>query len=1227
MKVDLEKQHGSLEQAIGCLEDSHVAAQREQESTARRARQSHDELASTRDENARRREELTKLEADVQNLKRSLEQERERVSKAQSGVELLREQRSATLSECSDRLEQVETLQQQHAAQERELDDLKSEVASAVGTTDQLRRELAPLHEAKDVLEKRRDALVETCRLCGDELGRERLDTEALSTIITHIQSDHEAIASEGESVRHAHASALESHGKLSALHLEVVATFDKLSALCSAVAAQVKRQTSELGQATKLVTRHRALAGAPTASPLDLGRAELGRYKAETVVIVKQAAAKKMEDGLETSALLRRRDDLQRELDHARQQTRWYAQQVADQMADEEQRELLAEEDLAESTRVRDELRARLSEHAALATARHDSRARLSDANQKLAAAKLEHERESKRVADELSALNEQLLDARSERDDRRHTEAALTRRLAQLEAQSNERGAAAAVEQNALREEIAQLRAARAEICFMTTETRERISSDMEAELARDAGSRARLAEKHERNTQLARELAANRIALEGLVRQEEHLRAECDARKSEGTWLQGLVSGHEEKLRVLRLELDDAVGKSATDAGTGATALTTARETAEDLRSRLDTARATLRQKQKHVISTQRSLDLAKERDTLLSQRKDEEAALLGLETTVRERAGALQQVLSRSAELETDESAAEAVKREHGQEQKRLAELEAQLAECDAKHAALEAKRARDATTLEHIEREQRDLENEIHSAQQRAGIRATGCDDLHKTIERERVVSAERQRALDTCIEDVRHANGERTECEAQCAELAALVAEERRRAEANSRELLAMKEQRAEREERLELKRAELTSQEEALADVGSSERLVEECNQLRAQLAAVRHQIRESEEGHLGGDAPSPSGMHRLAAEAEAEAVFSEILQQLKDELLAVSGERRRLQSAVSESQQAASHAYYLMEDARDLHEQVRLAEAEHARATARAADAKRQESSLGDEGDEASQELSRDCELAQATEEELERVREELALETARAEQMERDTVASRARRDEAITAAEQTEMRLSGVMHETSRLERTLAQITAVRSGHTGRDGSLVESESRRELAECQRELASLELARDEALGAVRKLEGELTRCTTELETEEVARQREASALAAELERDAAEIKALKREDRRSQGSELAAELERDAAKHAREQLADLKSEFSGVMNRVACSLSDRRLVDSELHVLRDETRASKDRNAVLATQLSLYEDQLRVARDELAVYRALPVYRDL
>ena len=61
MKIDLEKQHGSMEQAIGRLEDSHVAAQREQESTARRARQSHDELASTRDENARRREELTKL--------------------------------------------------------------------------------------------------------------------------------------------------------------------------------------------------------------------------------------------------------------------------------------------------------------------------------------------------------------------------------------------------------------------------------------------------------------------------------------------------------------------------------------------------------------------------------------------------------------------------------------------------------------------------------------------------------------------------------------------------------------------------------------------------------------------------------------------------------------------------------------------------------------------------------------------------------------------------------------------------------------------------------------------------------------------------------------------------------------------------------------------------------------------------------------------------------------
>ena len=99
------------------------------------------------------------------------------------------------------------------------------------------------------------------------------------------------------------------------------------------------------------------------------------------------------------------------------------------------------------------------------------------------------------------------------------------------------------------------------------------------------------------------------------------------------------------------------------------------------------------------------------------------------------------------------------------------------------------------------------------------------------------------------------------------------------------------------------------------------------------------------------------------------------------------------------------------------------------------------------------------------------------------------------------------------------------------------------------------------------------------------------------------------------------------RQREGTELAAELERDAAENAREQLADLKKEFSGVMNRVVVDISDRRLVDSELHVLRDETRASKDRNAVLATQLSLYEDQVRVARDELAVYRALPVYRDL
>ena len=53
------------------------------------------------------------------------------------------------------------------------------------------------------------------------------------------------------------------------------------------------------------------------------------------------------------------------------------------------------------------------------------------------------------------------------------------------------------------------------------------------------------------------------------------------------------------------------------------------------------------------------------------------------------------------------------------------------------------------------------------------------------------------------------------------------------------------------------------------------------------------------------------------------------------------------------------------------------------------------------------------------------------------------------------------------------------------------------------------------ECQRELASLELARDEALGEVGKLEGELARCTNELESEELERRREASELAAELE----------------------------------------------------------------------------------------------------------------
>lgn len=488
------------------------------------------------------------------------------------------------------------------------------------------------------------------------------------------------------------------------------------------------------------------------------------------------------------------------------------------------------------------------------------------------------------------------------------------------------------------------------------------------------------------------------------------------------------------------------------------------------------------------------------------------------------------------------------------------------------------------------------------------------------EDLRKRLDDERMTSIARQQALQAAEKQVELGQVTRDTLEGQLTEMneayARALADKRAlegqvtkwRREAHHAEEMAGEAQ--------ELAKLSGKTQEEA----ENSERLAVEVQALRGQLTSLRKKMAES---HLDAFGESPEDS------SGANHVYESVIARLKQELIEEGAERRVLQQKLSEALRQASKAQSLEEEMDLLGRSSRRTQDGLAESTRLASKLKEDMLLLQTEKDTTERLLEKSTEAQRALEQRAVRLQEQIATERKRSDAMTHECARAERFAAEASTMRTKAEGQLVGVAEKNRQFELERSHFKNLENSHQQKV-----TNSQREYAaltaqhaEVKRQLGDTRLKYDELMAKNAQMESthqSLKQHAGRLEEEQrhdIARYRE------RLQESEEEVSTLYKQllDSENKCERVRLETSDLAAAQAGKQIEELRGELSSTMSQWTEAEAMRRRQEDTSSKMRTVAQKEKERAALYKAQVSLLEDQLRAASEELEVFRQLDVYK--
>jgi chromosome segregation ATPase len=507
-----------------------------------------------------------------------------------------------------------------------------------------------------------------------------------------------------------------------------------------------------------------------------------------------------------------------------------------------------------------------------------------------------------------------------------------------------------------------------------------------------------------------------------------------------------------------------------------------------------------------------------------------------------------------------------------------------------------------------------------LEIEIRSSAEIQRHLEDEKEELSKVLESERTNSAARQHAVEAAERQVELSLVTRSTLEEQLTEMndayASTLAEKRSlegqvtkwRREAQHAEEVAREAEDT----------AKLTGR--AREEAENSERLTAEVQALRGQLTNLRKKMAESQ---LDAAGKQPEGM------GNGSHVYEAVIARLKQELTEEGSERRALQQRLSEALHQASKAQSLEEEMSLLGRSSQRTQDGLAQTTRLSEKLKEDVMLLQTEKDTAERLMEKSKEAQKALQQQVERLEQQIATERKRSDAMVQECARAERFAADASTMRTKVEGQLIGVAEKNRQFERERSHFMNAESSSQQKISNAQREHAAlsEQHADTQRQLSDLRQKYDELMTKNAKLDS-----THQALKQHAGRQQEEQChditrYRAQLRESEEEVNALQKhvlnmerkcEIVRIETSEL-------AASKAGKQIEELRGELSSTMSQWSDAEATRRQQEDAASKLRTSVHKEKERAALYKAQVSLLEDQLRAASEELEVFRQLDVYK--